>query len=687
MQKTKNEMLSIQDKMIDVINHPESDLEYISKIRNEFNFSDIEMVNLKSAFNKLLSNQKLSDTKKINLIQESWKISFKERPPTIDEFLTEKWIGGTSESLFPYMKEEMNNFFKTGASYRDLILHTHIGWGKSTFAMLIMIYISVYYALLRNPKHFLGQAPTALIMMAVLAVTQSKAEEITTRPILNILGTTEKFRKCRTEEQLDRLQKEDPSKIYYTTATTKGSIFRIADLNFKQVSQVPDLLGINILGATCTELTFFNEQPGWNDEKIMKFYTKLKGRIYKRFQNHWMARSILDSSPNTMESDLTKFIVEKAPLSDKNYIIDGSAWQWQPWMFEKWNDDHSLTFPVYLGSESVNAKIITEAEREKYDIHDIIEMPEDIKDLAEENLSEIIKDYAGRPTKSSDKLVNLSYIEPIFSPALKNIYTYIHVPANLPPEGLIWDKIKDQFFYKVLNNKYEFYRNPKAKRYLSVDQSEKNDWTGIAMSHVEMNKQGELIYVTDFSITIVPTKEKINLEAIKFFIRDLRKWGGINISKVSFDQFQSSSTIQYLERHGFDVVKQSVDISTEPYLNYIGLMSRNCVKMGKNIVMKNNLKSLIMSRTKIAKKPKVDHTIGDVPSDLSKQDWETSKIGYNAKDLSDAVVASVYLADTYGSKTPSYIWEDIKNEEENIQNKEIELHKKILKNYKLKRVI
>ena len=80
--------------------------------------------------------------------------------------------------------------------------------------------------------------------------------------------------------------------------------------------------------------------------------------------------------------------------------------------------------------------------------------------------------------------------------------------------NLIWDKIKDQFFYKVLNNKYEFYRNPNAVRYISVDQSYAKDDTGISMSHVELKKDGTLVFITDFAITIHPTKEKINLEAM-----------------------------------------------------------------------------------------------------------------------------------------------------------------------------
>ncbi|MDA3856446.1 MAG: hypothetical protein PF569_09375 [Candidatus Woesearchaeota archaeon] len=679
------ELDNLQDKIDDIINHPPDDLDYISNLRNDINFSEVELQDLKSAFGKIMNNDKLSDEKKMDYTANSWKVSFKERPPSVAEFLTHEYIGGTADNLFPYMKGMMEDFFDIKNPYRHLILALPIGVGKSMLAMLILAYISTYYALLRNPKQYLNQASHAMMTIAIMAISQSKAEEITTRPLLNLLGNSEKFKRCKTEEQLERYKLEYPSNICYTTASTKGSIFRIDDLYFKQVSQVSDLLGLNILSSTCTEISFFKEAgKGWTDEKVMRFYTDLKGRMYSRFQNNWLSRSILDSSPNTMEDSITQYIYNDAYKNPENLVLQGAKWDYQIWQFPIFEKDRTKTFPVYLGTASSPPKILQPSEVELFDPTEVMDFPNDIRVLAEDSLTKCIKDYGGRPSAVAEKLVNLNHIEPLFSPQLKNIYTYINAPANLPPEGLIWNKIKDIFFYKAQNGKYEFYRNPNAKRYVSVDQSYVTDFTGIAVSHVEINKQGELVYITDMAITIAPTKDKINLEAIKFFIRDLRREGTMNISRVSFDQFQSQPTIQYLELHGFNVEKLSVESTTEPYINYLALMSRGCAKMGKSLIMKNNLKSLIMSKTK-GGKPKIDHSNGDVVTDLNNIDWDTSKLGYNMNDLSDSVVASVHLCSIYGSKAPSYIWEEVESMEESMKNKEQKLHTSILENYKLKR--
>lgn len=690
MIKDIKEMKNLQDKMKDVLRHPDNDLAYIKKLRDEFNFSDIEMQDLKSAFGKIISTPDITEVQKLDYINNSWKNLYEIKPPKIREFLTPKWLGATAEegAIFEYIKDIMETLFSETNRKSNLITYLPIGVGKSFLAMLILLYTSVHFNYLRNPRKLFNVNASTYIIIALIAFSRDKAFEIYGKPLLNMLANAPMFERCAREDQLlKRVQESKGSgQLFYSTAIS-GAIFRINDLSFKQISDLGSVLGLNILSASLTELGFFMEK-GWTDEDVLRLYNDVKGRIYSRFPDNYFAKTILDSSPNTLESSIDRFILQEAHKDPMNYLVTGTKWEYQPWLFQKWQRT-GKTFPVFVGTASRPAKIIEggkeSIEYKNYDSMEIVEAPIDILQLCRNDLGKTIKDYFGLPSASADKLVNPEHIERIFSPALKNIYTYITAPATLPPESLIWDKIKDDFFYKIKGDRYEFYRHPKAPRYISIDQSYATDFTGIGVSHVEMNKKGELVHVTDMAITIVPTKDKINLEAIKFFVRDLRKYGGMPIAKVSFDQFQSQSTIQYLERYSFDVIKLSVDSSTEPYLNYIGLMSRNCVKMGRSLIMKNNLKSLIMSKTPKSNKPKVDHVNGDMSSDLTDTEWGSSKLGYYGKDLSDAVVASVYLADTYGSKSPSLIWEDVESNEESLLKVKEKLQEDVFTKFKLKR--
>jgi hypothetical protein len=163
-----------------------------------------------------------------------------------------------------------------------------------------------------------------------------------------------------------------------------------------------------------------------------------------------------------------------------------------------------------------------------------------------------------------------------------------------------------------------------------------------------------VVYIADLTIAIIPGKRRINLDAIKLFVEDLRDIGGMAIGAVSFDQFQSSSAKQYLKRKEFEVHNISVDRTTGPYLEMISLINQGRLKMGRNIHMKNNLKSLRMTERKSGSK-KVDHLIGNVPKEGGDK-WETSWIGYYAKDVSDSVCGAIELHKVTGHPVTE-VWE------------------------------
>ena len=257
-----------------------------------------------------------------------------------------------------------------------------------------------------------------------------------------------------------------------------------------------------------------------------------------------------------------------------------------------------------------------------------------------DDLGKALKDRAGIPTGVADSIItDYQIIEDMFDNNLRNIYTYIHAPATDSPQQLIWNQVRDLFF-RHKAGKYEFYYLPHVSRCISVDQSEATDVTSIAMAHVERDvDSGNTVYVVDFTITIVPTPARINLEAIGCFIKDLRDLGNITIAKVSFDRFQSSATIQNLKRDGFEVEKLSVDITTGPYLDLISLLTQRRIHVGKNIFLKNNLKSLHMSSSKKSDHVKIDHDASNPQVIAGDETWEKSFIGYYGKDCSDSVAA------------------------------------------------
>jgi len=400
-----------------------------------------------------------------------------------------------------------------------------------------------------------------------------------------------------------------------------------------------------------TELGFFRD-AGKSDDYIMQFFNDLKKRIYSRMKKSerglFFGRSILDSSPNDLDSPIDRYIMFDAEKDPKNYIVQGSVWKWAP---EEYPDAETDTFPVFKGGSGKPPEILTNTIG--YHAEDILQVPRSLYQFFVDDLKKSMKDLAGLPTGATDKLFyDYDKIEGAFVDKLKNIYTCIRADALMPPSGLIWNQFKDQFFIKTVTGNYRFYYKPNLPRVLHFDQSISNDMTGVAAVHVERKNMAfsnelakDLIYVVDFVVPIHPYGGRINLEAIKDFVLDLAGKGNFPVAGLSFDTFQSEANIQALERAGFETDVISVDKSLDPYMYLAQQIEQGNLKIGKNIFFKNNLKSLrIIPRD--SGSFKVDHTLGDSPSPSGGVDdsWEQSLLGINAKDVSDAVCGAVYNA-------------------------------------------
>jgi len=669
-----NDLASLKDMSKDLLLHPNvedsKEKEYLKGILESEIFNQAEIEELNKVFKLIFDDKNTSDTKKLDYLENIWKLNYIRKPPSPQEFLTNYWLGDTAESLYPYVRQAFLDFFDVESPYRNLVEYWPIGSGKSVLVSLIKLYISTIIYYLRDYKQFFKLAKTTYIVDGTVSLTQDMAYDLNIRPMLNIMGTSQKFCRVMKEEQLIKKVKENPEIIYYTTAVKGNAIFRVGDLHYHTISEPANLLGITIISVSLTELAFMMEK-GMKPEVVMRLLNDSKGRVFSRFGKHYLARTVIDSSPNDLNNPVDRYIYYECTKDPTVLRLMGKKWELQPFLFPIWEKTKE-TFPVYLGNAAKAPKILMEGEKENTDLHnpvEVMDFPIDIKQLAVDSLTKTIKDYGGRPSGQDAKFItNFDMIEDIFVPSLKNFYTYEHAPVSLPPEGLLWDLVKKQLFiYTGKGNMYDFYRNPTVDRFVSIDLAEKHDMATLSMSHVEKNIKNEKIYVVDFSLAIYRTKEDINLDAFKFLILDMIKYGRVNIKKVSFDRYQSSSARQALIRHGVDVINFSVDTSPEPYMSFANYMQTRRVKMGKNLIMKNNLKSLVNSQTPKSGKFKIDHEQGEWV-DLLNTDWITSRCGYYGKDLSDSVVASIALCDMFSTDGADYIWID-ENENSRIEEK------------------
>ena len=170
----------------------------MNRYRDHPLFKGFAVQDIVDGYKILMQNEKLSDREKALLAQDSWRLHYKAKPPTIEEFLGPEYLGATSYSVWPYIKDSLMQFWNPQAKYRHAIVSCHIGWGKSYFAVISALFITVRLMLMKDPKAYYGFSPATIIAIALISFSMDKASETLLEPMMEILDATDKFERCKT---------------------------------------------------------------------------------------------------------------------------------------------------------------------------------------------------------------------------------------------------------------------------------------------------------------------------------------------------------------------------------------------------------------------------------------------------------------------------------------------------------
>jgi hypothetical protein len=544
---------------------------------------------------------------------------------------------------------------------------------------MIKFYRAILTESYRNPKQYLKLGESTRLTDATISFTKSSAYDLVIKGLDSLLQTSPKCQKLHYERDMTNPEYTESGKILFCNTSKGNSILRVGDIFYDCISEPIQLVGRNLISVSATELSFLKEVMP--EEKVMKLVDEMFSRVHNRFgYNNPNVSLIVDSSPNSMEGLADQWIEKHKNDKDKLFIND-KKWELPTfsWMFPIYEKDKkNNVFPIFKGTSTQPTKIITKEEVKNYNEEDILWTPNDLYELAKDNVSKIMRDFGATPTAGSDTklFTNHELINKCFVPNLKNFYMFEHASYMLPPETLLWDMVRPLFYiYTGQGNSFRLKRYPHAERFVHIDMAEKKDMAGVSMVHLETDKIGRKMYVADFTLPIMSKKDdKINLDSFKYLVYCMKTYGNTNIKKATYDGFESKSSIQFLERNGVECERLSLDNTPDYYLSFASWVMQGRVKIGKNLVMKNNMKSLITTNDghngKKSKSGKliVDHVQGEW-IDLENSDWENSKCGYFGKDLADSFVGACTNADKSNVPYAQWLYDEDEEKMEDLDKK------------------
>jgi len=323
-------------------------------------------------------------------------------------------------------------------------------------------------------------------------------------------------------------------------------------------------LGFNLIGGVMDEAAWYTETD--SHDVAEEIYNALYGRIFKRFGNKGVI--VMISSPRYVDD----FIENKMKEATTNtHIFSRRRATWEAM---KGSDKFAELYP---SGEMINI--------------DGTIIPLEDKELYTRNPETYRRNYMAIPSLA---------LEPYFK-QYELVERIIQENLHNPVKGMY--QLEDWFC-----------GNPLYQYYMHIDLSLVSDSTGIGMVH---NVGDDIIIDLGMAID-PPDKGEIDLSEILNIVITLQK-RGFSIQKVTFDQFQSASSIQSLNKLGLNSEQLSVDKTLAPYETLKELIYRGKVKTYKNDRLLAELRSLELIEGK-----KVDHP----PK--------------GSKDIADAVAGATY---------------------------------------------
>ena len=599
---------------------------------------DIQQLNNLSEQEKQLVLQILNEyTEKGNSDKytELLKMDYKEIPVDIETFLRDKQYLGTGLinaegkfTIFPYWENMLKKLFPTNTdtAYNTLILSGAIGLGKSTIAVICLLYMLYRMMCLKDPYLYYGLQDIDLITFSFMNITMDAAKGVAWQKCQELLQSSPWFMaRGRLSKALNpEWQPNQNIELIYG-------------------SQPRHVIGRAIVGSFEDEISFQqNQDISKQIAKAKSLISSIDARMQSRFMKGEKLPTlhILASSKRTDQSFLETYIETKKKNNSKTtLIIDEPQW------VIRTDKDSPNKFKVALGNKFLDSEVlsldITEQQL-KYYIdrgYRILEVPMGYYENFLDDIDIALTDIAGISVTSSSKYISGVRIAQAKTDKYKNPFTKeIIVCGNASDDNTQYSD-----YFDLTQIPIELKYRP---LFIHLDMSISGDKTGIGGSWIVGKKPGtkDLYFQTAFSVSIkAPKGYQISFEKHRQFIYWLKDHG-FNIKGISSDTFQSADFGQSMLAKGYAYEIISVDrVDTnricQPYHFFRSALYDGRIIMYENKLLTEELIGLERDNNS----GRVDHS----PS------------GINSKDQADGVVGSIYNASKHAEEYEFEYGEDL----------------------------
>lgn len=481
---------------------------------------------------------------------------YSEIPVDISTFMHDKnYLGNAlynpsgEFTVFPYWEKKLKEIFPTPTTtrYNTIIFTGAIGLGKSTIAVICLLYLLYRLLCLKDPYLYYGLQPIDKITISLMNITLENAKGVA----------------------LDKMNQMILASPWFMSHGEMGGITNLEYRPNKHIELIVASSNNQVIGRAL--FANFTDEVNFgltNDvEKLKKKQMQLISQIDARMKSRFMrgtylpTMNIIASSKNSDQSFLDSYIETKRKNESKNTLIVDEP----QWVVDSRKDSKEHFFVAVGNAFLANELLPRNATKELVDKYrskgyQMLEVPIGYYENFQDNIDGALTDIAGIATASALKYISGARLEDVKTDKYRNAFV---------KDVIVVGNSKDDFsqysdFFDLSRIPKDIYTKP---LYIHFDMSKTGDKTGIAGIFVigkrpkvegeESSK--ELYYQLGFSVSVeAPKGFEISFDKHRTFIRWLKEQG-FKIKGISSDTFQSAQLNQQLMADGFNVSIVSVD--------------------------------------------------------------------------------------------------------------------------------
>ena len=502
---------------------------------------------------KLLSDISDGNTSNYhNLLYEDYD----EIPVTIEEFIhNRKYLGNgliNSEgkfTIFPYWEEKLKEIFPTNidTAYNTIILTGAIGLGKSTIAVICLLYLLYRLLCLKDPYLHYGLQPIDKISISLMNITLENAKGVSLDKMNQMILSSEWFMSHGTMSGVSNLTYTPNKHIELITASSNNQVIgRCIFANFTDE--------VNF-GLTNDVEKLKNKQK----QLISQIDARMKSRFLRG--NKLPTLNIIASSKNSDQSFLESYIELKRKNETKTTLIVDEP-QWVVDSRKVSNEWFYVAIGNKFLANELLPKVSTQEMVDSYRAkgYSMLKVPMAYYENFSDNIDGALTDIAGIATASSLKYISGVRWNEIKTKEYENPFIREIIEVGNAKD----DIAQYSDFFDLSKVDYNIKSRP---LYIHLDMSKSGDKTGIAGVWITGKKpkvegedsSRELFFKVAFSVSIkAPKGYEISFDKNRTFIRWLKEQG-FRIKGISADTYQSAQIQQQLTADGFNVQTISVD--------------------------------------------------------------------------------------------------------------------------------